>query len=129
MQIVIAVVFDGLGRMLVQRRAVEPNIGSLDHICGAVDSGEAPEVAAAREATEETGITPRNLRLVAQGINEYNRYRYLFIGQASDEEPVGNPAEVQWVGYLHPDELRAGQAAGDLTFVDGFFEDIERTLA
>lgn len=125
MQIAIVVVFDGLGQVLVQKRATEPNIGAIDHICGAVDTGESPDQAAVREAAEETGITPCNIRLVTQGINEYGRYRYLFVGGATEGEPAGDPREVQWVGYLHPDELHAGHASGELTFVDGFFEDIE----
>lgn len=129
MQIVIAVVVDSLGRMLVHRRAKEPNIGSYDHICGAISSGESPEEAAAREATEETGVQPRELRVVAHGVNEYSRYRYLLVGQTQGEPPIGNPAEVQWVGYLHPDELRAGQASGEFAFVDGFFEDVALALS
>jgi len=70
MQIVIAVVFDSLGRMLVHRRAKAPNVGAYDHICGAILASEPPETAAAREAFEETGVHPRNLRVVTHGVNE-----------------------------------------------------------
>lgn len=128
LQIVIAIVVDKTGRLLVNRRAKEPNIGDYDHICGAIISGETPEEAAAREAFEETGVRPRNLRIVTHGVNQYDRYRYLILGEAGDEEPTGDPTEVLWVGYLHPDELRAGHTSGDLTFVDGFFEDIKHAL-
>jgi hypothetical protein len=64
------------------------------------------------------------LRIVTQGINEYNRWRYLLVGESNDEPSIIKPNEVAWVGYEYPDELRANQASGELTFVDGFFEDI-----
>jgi 8-oxo-dGTP pyrophosphatase MutT (NUDIX family) len=126
MQIVITVIFDGLGRVLVHQRSPKKKVngGDIDHVCGGIVSGETPEAAAAREAYEETGVRPSNLRIVAQGINEYNRYRYLLVGEAHEEPNIIEPDEVAWVGYVQPSELRTKQASGELTFVDGFFEDI-----
>ncbi|MBI2484456.1 NUDIX domain-containing protein [Candidatus Uhrbacteria bacterium] len=78
----IGVIFDKEGRVLVHKRAQtkEVNPGDIDHVCGGVKSGEKPEEAIIRESDEETTIKPHNLRVVFQGVNAYNRYRYLFVG-------------------------------------------------
>jgi len=131
LQIVIGVVLDKKGRMLVHKRAQTKRVnpGDIDHICGGVMSGETPEVAAAREAVEETGVKPLNLKIVSQGVNKYNRYRYLLLGESNDEPGGVDPAEVEWVRFIHPDELRMKLSSGELTFVDEFFEDTELAIS
>ncbi len=131
MQIVIAIIFDPLGRVLVQQRALGKKVcpGSMDHVCGGVHSGETPEQAALREALEETGVSPKNLRVIEQGLNEYNRFRHLLRGESDTEPSVSNPQEVMWVGYEYPAELLRQYASGERTFVDGFFEDIARAAS
>jgi 8-oxo-dGTP pyrophosphatase MutT (NUDIX family) len=130
LQIVIGVVFDKEGKVLVHRRAQikKVNPGDIDHICGGIMSGETPEIAAAREAREETGVEPIHLRVIASGINKYNRYRYLLVGEAETEPGEVNPAEVEWVCFIHPNELKLKSTTGDLTFVDEFFEDTDLAL-
>ncbi len=91
-------------------------------------SGETPEAAVTREALEETGVKPLNLKIVAQGLNKYNRYRYLLLGESDDEPRKVDSAEVKWARFIHPDELRKGLNSGELTFVDEFFEDTELAL-
>lgn len=130
-QIVIGVIFDKEGRILVHRRAQtkEVNPGDIDHVCGGVKSGEKPEEAIVREADEETSTKPQNLRIVLQGVNTYNRYRTLFVGESDDEPEQGDPTEVEWVRFIHPDELREKLNSGEFTFVDDFFEDTGLALA
>lgn len=125
LQIVIGVVFDSRGRVLVHKRAKikKVNPGDIDHICGGVMSGETPEIAAAREAKEETGIQPIRLRIIAKGINKYNRFRYLLVGEADGEPGDVDPNEVEWVQFIDPEELKQKSDSGQLTFVDEFFED------
>lgn len=130
-QIVIAVIFDKEGRILVHKRAhtKEVNPGDIDHVCGGVQSGEKPEESIIREADEETATKPQNVRIVLRGVNTYNRYRYLFVGESDDEPKQGEPAEVEWVSFIHPDELREKLNSGEFTFVDDFFENAELALA
>lgn len=128
LQIVIAVVFNGLGQVLVHERAAtkKVNPGDIDHVCGGILAGETPERAAVREAEEEVGVTLANLRMVRKGVNSYNRYCYLLVGK-SDQEPAAqlDPSEVAWAAYYEPSELAAANESGKLSFVDGFFEDME----
>ena len=93
-------------------------------MCGGVATGETPLDAAKRETEEETGLMPHNLRLVADGVNEYNRYRYLFVGEVEGESKV-DPDEIEWIGYFPLDDLRQKHQSGELTFVDGFFADLD----
>lgn len=127
LQIIIAVVFDKDGRVLVHKRArtKKVNPGDIDHICGGVMSGETPEQAAVRESTEETGVTPIDLRIVVKGVNKYNRFRYLLVGHSDDEPLSVNTSEVEWVAFMHPDILKVKQASGEFTFVDEFFQDTD----
>lgn len=132
MQIVIAVITNGLGHVLVHQRAKTKRVnpGDIDHVCGGILSGETPEDAVRRESREETGIDPTDLKVMRQGVNPYNRYCYL-LGGRSDDLPGTNldPQEVAWAAFMPVENLRAKNETGELTFVDGFFEDIEHALA
>ena len=125
LQIIIGIVFDEKGRILVQKRAQtkQVNPGDVDLVCGGILSGETPEEAFIRESQEETGVRPGSLMVIAKGVNKYNRYRYLVIGESNDEHIQADPNEVEWVQFIHPDELRQKYESGELTFVDEFFED------
>lgn len=52
-----ALVVDGERRVLLARRAVEPDLGLWDTPGGFVEEGEEPTVALRRELLEETGLT------------------------------------------------------------------------
>lgn len=127
LQIAIAVIFNKSGEILVQKRAMikssEP--GKIDHVCGSVMSGETPEEAAIRESKEETGISPNNVRVVDKGLNKYNRYRYLLIGESDSLPGKLDLNEVEWVRSISPGELREKEASGEFVFVGEFFEDTE----
>lgn len=131
LQIVICIVFDRQGRVLVHKRAKtkKVNPGDIDHICGGVMSGETAIAAAEREAFEETGLKPKNLKVVTQGINKYNRYRYLLVGESNEDPDAKASAEVEWVRFIHPEELKAKHLSGEFTFVDEFFEDTALAIA
>lgn len=130
LQIIVGVVFDSSGRMLVQRRSLtkKVNPGDIDHVCGAILSGETPEQATTRESLEETGINPVNLSIITAGINKYSRYRYLVVGRSDKEPKVSNPKEVDWVRFVHLKELLTKASTGEYTFVDEFFEDTQLAL-
>jgi 8-oxo-dGTP pyrophosphatase MutT (NUDIX family) len=125
MQIVIGVIFDKDGRMLVHKRAQtkKVNPGDIDHVCGGVMSDETPMDAVVRESMEETGVHPVNLKIAVQGVNKYNRFRYLLVGSADGDPGKADPDEVEWIQFIHPEELRQKRDSGEFTFVDEFFED------
>jgi len=130
LQIVIAVIFDDDGRVLAQKRALTKSTcpGDVDHVCGAIMAGETPETATARESLEETGLRIHDLKIVEQGVNSYKRFRYLLAGVAEGEPNSLDPAEVEWVRFIPPEELKAKNQSGELTFVGEFFEDMELAL-
>lgn len=129
LQIVIGVISNGSGEVLVHKRAQgkKVNPSDIDHVCGGVMSGETPEQAVTREAKEETGLMPANLKLVTKGLNSYSRYRYLYSGKA-EGSPIADKNDAEWVKFVHPNELKQGLETGQMTFVDEFFEDTELAL-
>jgi 8-oxo-dGTP pyrophosphatase MutT (NUDIX family) len=130
MQIIIMVIRNSSGDILVHERAATKTVnpGDIDHVCGGIQSGETPEVAAIREALEEVGVAPNNIQLVRGGLNSYGRYCYLLRGESDEKPPaVLDHNEVTWADYISLDDLIAKNENGTLTFVDGFFDDITET--
>ncbi len=132
MQVAIVVIRNSLGAVLVhERAAVKPVAGGkVDHVCGGVKSGKTPEWTALDEAMDEVHVKPDNLRKVWTGLNVYDRYCHLFVGD-SEYTPTPDeldPKEVAWAAYYQPDELRAKEKSGELEFVDCFFEDLDHAL-
>lgn len=125
MPIVIVVLFRGKD-LLVRARSLSKKVnpGDIDHVCGGIAAGEVPLEAAVREAYEETGVIPRNIRLIAEGLNEYGRYRYLFTGEVSGS-PTADSDEIEWIDFMPIQKLREHHASGALTFVSGFFSDLD----
>ncbi len=129
MQIVIVVVIRD-GRVLAQQRALTKSVdpGAVDHVCGAVLSGETPEAAARREALEEAGVRLRNTRMVTRGVNGYGRYRYLLSADTLDTPRVVDPGEVAWVGFRHVAHLLDAQKDGEVAFTKDYFADLRAAL-
>jgi isopentenyldiphosphate isomerase len=127
LQIVVAIIFNKAGEIVVEKRALtkssEP--GKIDNICGGVRHAETPKKTVMREAKEEAGISPNQIMLVRQGLNKYNRYRYLFIGTYEGKLGQVNPNEVEWVRFMSPKELREKEASREFEFVGDFFEDMD----
>jgi 8-oxo-dGTP pyrophosphatase MutT (NUDIX family) len=130
LQIAIAVIFDKSQRVLVERRALTKSTepGLVDHVCGAISTGETPEQAIARESLEETGIIPKNIRVISKGLNVYNRYKYLLIGEAQDGAQIVCSDESEWVRFMSTEDLKAKEISGELKFVKDFFENNELAL-
>lgn len=127
LQIVICVIFDNDGKVLVHKRAntKKVNPGCIDHVCGGIKSGEIPVEAVKRESLEETTLIPSNLKLLRQGVNKYNRYCFLYVGEANGIPNETNPNEVEWVKFISIDELREKSISKEFYFVHDFFEDLE----
>lgn len=113
------------GRILTHRRpdGATAAPGAVDHACGAIRSGEHPDDAARRETAEETGALLDSLRLVDTGVNCYGRYQHLYAATTS------TPLHGLKAGADFVTAARLRQDARDgRVFVDGFFEDLARTL-
>lgn len=72
---VAALIFDARGRLLVTRRAIDPDKGKLDLPGGFIDPGESAEEALRRELAEELGLEVIKMQYLASAAN-----RYLFSG-------------------------------------------------
>lgn len=68
---VVGIILDGKGRILVSRRAKEPQKGTLDFPGGFVDSNESLEQALERELLEETGVGMKPQRWLFSLPNHY----------------------------------------------------------
>jgi mutator protein MutT len=68
---VAALIFNNEGRLLVTKRAVDPDKGKLDLPGGFVDPGESAEEALRRELLEELGISVRKMHYLTSASNEY----------------------------------------------------------
>jgi ADP-ribose pyrophosphatase YjhB (NUDIX family) len=66
-----AIVVDEVGRVLLGRRAREPEQGKWDVLGGFVHEGEHPEVALRRELREETGLEVEPERFLGTWIDDY----------------------------------------------------------
>jgi 8-oxo-dGTP diphosphatase len=106
------VVLDGRGRLLVIRRGHAPSAGRWSVPGGRVEPGETLEVAAVREAREETGLDVVVGEVAGQvelaGIDDQVYDVTDFVAKLADPTAVPTPGddatEVQWVTR---DELAA----------------------
>ncbi|MDX3098481.1 isopentenyl-diphosphate Delta-isomerase [Streptomyces sp. ME19-03-3] len=115
--------FDGAGRLLLQRRAAgkyhSPGVWS-NTCCGHPYPDEPPFVAAARRTGEELGVAPALMR--EAGTVRYNHpdpasglveqeYNHLFVGLVT--APLDpDPEEIGETAFVSPAELDALRAAG-----------------
>ncbi|HTE58213.1 MAG TPA: NUDIX hydrolase [Verrucomicrobiae bacterium] len=127
MQIAVVVVFNDQGDILAHQRAstksVDPDC--IDHICGGIQSGQTPEQAAQQEGDQETGVTYNRLVRAHQGVNAYNRYRYIFGAISNDTPQTKEPDQVQWVKWAKPHELEEWRDQQTYPFVEEYFLEIE----
>jgi isopentenyl-diphosphate delta-isomerase len=115
--------FDGEGRMLLQRRALgkyhSPGVWS-NTCCGHPYPGEPPFVAAARRTAEELGAAPVLMR--EAGTVRYNHpdpasglveqeFNHLFVGLVG-RELRPDPEEIDDTAFVTPGELAERRAGG-----------------
>ncbi|MFI0938409.1 isopentenyl-diphosphate Delta-isomerase [Streptomyces sp. NPDC021020] len=115
--------FDGEGRMLLQRRALgkyhSPGVWS-NTCCGHPYPGEPPFVAAARRTAEELGAAPALMR--EAGTVRYNHpdpasglveqeFNHLYVGLVGGELRP-DPEEIDDTAFVTPEELAKRRADG-----------------
>jgi 8-oxo-dGTP pyrophosphatase MutT (NUDIX family) len=94
-------------RLLVVRRSrlvVAP--GALCFPGGAIERGESEEEALKREMLEELGVKIRPERRIWQSVTPWRVHLSWWLGHLEpDAELVPNPAEIESVHWLGPDEM------------------------
>jgi len=68
---VAALIFNEKGKLLLTRRAFDPDKGKLDLPGGFIDPGECAEEALERELLEELGIRVKSMKYLTSRANEY----------------------------------------------------------
>lgn len=111
---VAALVRDGEGRILLQRRADD---GRWNLPAGGIDPGESPDQAVVREVREETGLEVRATRVAG-----------VFGGPGAFHHRYGNGDEVEFTAIVFECEIVGGalQGDGDETAELGWFPLAER---
>ncbi|MGZ4387230.1 MAG: NUDIX domain-containing protein [Gaiellaceae bacterium] len=102
---------DEQGRLMLVRRAVEPEKGKWDTPGGFLDEGEDPLAALRRELLEETGLTVEPLEFLGAWIDWYGdraeaqavlSLNWTAQVTSGDAQPADDISEIRWFG---PDEL------------------------
>jgi mutator protein MutT len=116
-----ALVIDDQGRVLLARRAAEPDVGKWDIPGGFVEEGEHPIDGVKRELREETGLEVEPLELLGMWMDTYggdstaeatlNLY-WIARAVSGDAKPADDVADLRWFAA---DEL---PAPGELAFVN-----------
>ncbi|WP_027585561.1 NUDIX hydrolase [Prolixibacter bellariivorans] len=107
---VACLIFNSNGKLMLSRRAIEPNFGMLDLPGGFVEVMETAEDAVRREIREELGISVTSLRYLTSFPNEY-----VFSGYSVFTLDLAFVCEV--------DNLKAAQPKDDISAVE--FYDIK----
>ncbi|MBI3874953.1 MAG: NUDIX domain-containing protein [Verrucomicrobia bacterium] len=106
------------GRILLLRRARDPQRGKLTLPGGFMDYAETGEESVAREVREETGLTVTALEYFCSLTNEYP-YKgvtypvldFFYVARVESFHVVADPSEVEAVCWLAPDEIDPGEIA------------------
>jgi ADP-ribose pyrophosphatase YjhB (NUDIX family) len=116
---------DERGRVLLGRRAVEPELGRWDLPGGFLDAGETPEEAAHRELREETGAEIELMGFLGHVVDRYgatgdHTLNCIYVGRVIAGEPMAadDVAELRWFApedLPPPDELAFANTAEALT--------------
>jgi ADP-ribose pyrophosphatase YjhB (NUDIX family) len=93
------------GRLLLNRRAIEPGLGSWSFPSGYVNRGEQLEEAAAREVLEETGLEVEIEDLLGVYSERGNPVVLVVYTAARFAGEAAAGPEVSEVGWFTPDDL------------------------
>jgi ADP-ribose pyrophosphatase YjhB (NUDIX family) len=103
-----ALVVDREGRVLLAKRAIEPDKGKWDCPGGFLEAGEHPLDGLRRELREETGLDVEPLRFHGAWMDEYGESKeptlnlYWICRADGEPQPDDDVAELRWFA---PDEL------------------------
>jgi len=102
-------VFNARGEIYVQRRSASKDRHPLkldSSAAGHVDPGETYEQTAIRELREELGLSAHLEHLLQVRPSEDTDYEHVALFKAiTPQEPVPNPDEILWGGFMSTDRL------------------------
>ncbi len=115
-RVVAAVIIEHAGRVLLQRRAMEPGVGLWTFPGGFLEIGERPEEGAVREAKEEVGLDVELAGL--HGV--YSRPHVgivlvVYAGSSASGDAVVGDYESTEVAWFAPDAIPWDELAFDTT--------------
>ena len=117
-------VFNSDGEIYIQRRSALKDRHPLkldSSAAGHVDPGESYEQTAVRELEEELGITaPVEQVLWVQACEQTDNEHVMLFRVRTNLEPVPNPEEVKWGGFMAPERLSALMQENPDDFVPAF---------
>jgi ADP-ribose pyrophosphatase YjhB (NUDIX family) len=118
----VAAIIEYEGKILLTRRAREPQMSMLDLPGGFVDYGEKAEEALVREVYEELNLHVREMRYLTSAANiyVYKGVRYqvldiLFVCPVSDVEGIKARDDVSGFEFFRPDEVPIEELAFEST--------------
>jgi 8-oxo-dGTP diphosphatase len=116
-----AVVRDTEGRLLLVRRGHEPSLGLWSVPGGRVEAGETPELAAAREVLEETGLQVAVGQLLATvQVGDYLVHDFAAVVTGGTLSAGDDASEVRWCSF---------EEAELLPLTPGLLDELRRMLA
>lgn len=117
-------VFNSDGEIYVQRRSGTKDRHPLkldSSAAGHVDPGESYEQTAVRELEEELGIASQVEQVLRVAACEQTDNEHVMLFKVeTDSEPAPNPDEVQWGGFMSPEELSELMEENPEDFVPAF---------
>lgn len=109
---VAALIFDSCNRLLLTRRALEPDAGKYDLPGGFIDPMESADEALRRELNEELGIKVKEARYLTSHPNEYFfsgitvfTTDFLFRVEAESLENLTARDDISGFEWVDPDEI------------------------
>ena len=128
-----AIVVDERGRVLLARRAYDPDAGKWDTPGGFLDEGEDPREAIRRELREETGLEVEPGRFLGAFVDDYGEgpdagsvLNLVWDAKvvSGEMEPDDDVSELRWFA---PDELPANEEQYAFRWVAPFLQDWANT--
>ncbi|HZR97958.1 MAG TPA: NUDIX hydrolase [Chloroflexota bacterium] len=104
-KVAVAVLVGRDGKLLLNRRAIQPGLGKWSFPSGYVNRGEVLEEAAAREVQEETGLDVQIQRLFGVYSERGNAVVLIVYTAESASGDAVAGEEVSEIGWFAPDEL------------------------
>jgi ADP-ribose pyrophosphatase YjhB (NUDIX family) len=105
-RVVCAIIVSHKGRVLLQRRAVEPRAGYWTFPGGFLEMGEQPLAGAVRETAEETGVHIEDARLLGvYGRPHVGIVLVVYSAESASDAAVVGDAESSEVAWFAPDDI------------------------
>lgn len=117
---VACIITDNDGKIILSKRAINPNKGMLDLPGGFVDPGESAEDAVIREIKEELGVNVTEMKYLISFPNKYIFSGYsvatldlAFLCKIDDISKIVPQDDISSVIFVHPDEIKLDELCSE----------------